>query len=180
MVHDLRRSNAAHLTQADHSPPPTANVLGADDGVESPVAPLRQYVRSECSDQSERRVFAEQHHPIDARECAEHFGALPGGYDGTPRTLEASHAGVGVDADNQTVSEVTGLSQASNVADMQEVETAVRKDDPLTESLRLTDAANCGTLFEHLVLGRCILGSLSPGAHDSLGSAVGGSFVTSS
>src|SRR5213078_5132618 len=56
--------------------------------------------------------------------------ALGGRHDGPPRTLEAGHGGVPVDADQEDVTQRPCLAEVAHVADVEEIEAAVGEDQP--------------------------------------------------
>src|SRR5438034_9290575 len=66
---------------------------------------------------------------VDVAERRQELGALCGRHQRTPRALQARHRGVRVDADEEHVAEPPGGAKVAEVADVQEVETAVREDD---------------------------------------------------
>ena len=72
------------LGQAHDAAAPALDVPPTDDGVERPVAALRQHARAQRSDQRERRRLAEDHHPIDAGERGQHLGAPARRHDRAP------------------------------------------------------------------------------------------------
>src|SRR5207249_3601641 len=80
-------------------------------------------------DQPVCRVVVEYDDVVDVAERRQELGALCGRHQRTPRALQARHRGVRVDADEEHVAEPPGGAKVAEVADVQEVETAVREDD---------------------------------------------------
>ena len=67
---------------------------------------------------------------VHTAECGDHLCALGCGDDGAERSLARGRARVVIDADDEQIAESTRRLQISDMADVQEVEMPVGKDDP--------------------------------------------------
>ena len=68
---------------------------------------------------------------VDQLECREHLDALGGGIHGARRALVRGDRGIGVDADHEDIAELLRAAQGLEVADVEDVEHAVRPHDRL-------------------------------------------------
>src|SRR5579872_1745477 len=93
------------------------------------VAPLHQDIRLRSNDQLQRRGLIENNDGVDSSKCSQYAGALVLAYDGAGRSLQSTHRGIAVDGNDKLVAEASRLLQQRDVADVEQVETAIREDD---------------------------------------------------
>ena len=97
-----------------------------DDALGGPVAALHQHVGLAFEDAGDRGVLVEPGDEIDAAERGHHRQAVGEGVDGAVIALAlAAHGGVAVEGDDHRGAERAGLAEVSDVAPVQDVETAV-------------------------------------------------------
>ena len=150
----VRRSCSASHIQSNNTPAPTLDLPTADDFIESPVSALGENVWTQRLNQSDRRIGTKADHPIDTAEGRDEFHTLLCRQNGSIGTLGTPNACVEVDGHDELVTETTGLLEASDMANVQEVEASVREDDDLTGTLCKTNPAGQGRRGRDLVSGR--------------------------
>lgn len=108
---------------------PGAYLRGADDRFGRVVASLHDDVGPEGLHQLERGVLAEDGHGVYRLEPRENVCAIGFAANGTLGSLEATHARVAVDADDERITALARSAEDVEMAGMQQVEDAVREDD---------------------------------------------------
>lgn len=88
-------------------------------------------VRLNFRDEPGDAWFFKKDHGIDTTESSDDFSAIEFAIDGAAGALEGADGVVGVDSDDESVSERAGLLEVSDVTGMKEVETAVGEDEVL-------------------------------------------------
>jgi hypothetical protein len=79
---------------------------------------------------------------IDAGESGEDFGAVGFRVDGASRTFQRPHGGVAIHRHEQRIAERTRFLKITHVADMEQVEDAIRKDElPTSGAMLVADLA---------------------------------------
>ena len=94
-------------------PPAASTSAAADDFVGAVIASLDQDVGANRRDQLEGRVFVEDRDGVDDLEGAQDLGAGLGRVDRAAWPFQAAHARVGVQADDQEISQVGRLARAA-------------------------------------------------------------------
>ncbi len=121
---------------------------GEDDASSSPfdagaarnisALPIRAFdddVRCEPLNDLCRRVIVKDDDGVHTREAGQYFGPLTLRRDGAiGALLEASYGCVRVDPHDQNAAEVSRVLEIAEMADVQQVEDTVRKDDHLAGS----------------------------------------------
>ncbi len=113
---------------AHHAAAVRLDDVAADDRVVRPVGALDEHVGLQCRDDLAGRVLVENDRRVDARERGEDLGAFVLGRDRPPLALVRAHRSIGVDADDERVTEGACLPQVADVAGMEEIEDAVGED----------------------------------------------------
>jgi hypothetical protein len=106
-----------------------------------PIVSLDENMRQDRLDELPRLIFVEDDNTIDSAQCRKHGCAIAFGVDRPSRSLDAEHGRVAVEADNQGITLRPRKFEILDVAAMQDVKTAVRKDElssggiePITQS----------------------------------------------
>ena len=97
------------------------------------VAAFDVDVRPDRSDQLRWCVLVEQDRVIDDVQRADERQPVRFSVDGTGRSFESPRAGVGVETDDENVSQSAGPAQKLHVSGMKDVEHAVGEDDALAQ-----------------------------------------------
>src|SRR5437762_2867164 len=92
------------------------------------VGPFAMHVGPQSLQCSFGRVFIENHDVIDAREPGKKLRPLRRSENWPLRTLQLAYRLIAIETNDQNVAETLGCLQASQVADMQDVETAIGPD----------------------------------------------------
>src|SRR5450631_705837 len=100
-------------------------------GVGVVVAALDVDVRADRLEQPDRRVVLEYGHVLDAADGRDDRGAILRRADRPVRAFQLAHGLVGVDPDDQHVTEGCGLLKAFDVAAVQHVEASVGEHNPV-------------------------------------------------
>ena len=79
-----------------------------------------------------RRLFVEHDDHVDRLQRREDLGALRFGVDRTSLALVEPHRPIRIDAHDQRVAERLRLLEVPDVAGVQQIEDAVREDDPVS------------------------------------------------
>jgi hypothetical protein len=82
-----------------------------------------------------RAFFREDHDCVNKLQCRNHGGTLAFRHERTPRPFELSAGRIGVEADDEQVAESPGTLKVTHVAEMQEVEAAIGRDDALVATM---------------------------------------------
>ena len=75
--------------------------------------------------------FVEDRHVVHRFECGDYFSAVILMNHGPQGTFDGAHAGVAVEADDQDVAESLRVTEASDMAHVEQVEASVGPGDPL-------------------------------------------------
>jgi len=105
------------------------NFFPADDLIAGPVAAFDENVGQQRGDGFARSEFLKNDDGVHTFEGREDFRAFEFRQDRATRAFQFADARVAVDTDDERVAKRARLFQALNVARMQKVEAAVRKDD---------------------------------------------------
>ena len=106
------------------------------------VGPFAVHVRLQESQQPLDVRIAEHHDVIHAAKSGDELGTIRRGQDGTARTLERRDGRIVVDRDDQTLGFRRGAFQIAYVADVQQIEAAVReRDRPAGRAIARDDGA---------------------------------------
>ncbi len=109
-----------------HTRPPYDSTKSAPtDFVARVGAAFDQHVGADGFEQSVRRIVFEHDDLAHAGQRRQHGRAVALADDRPAGTLEPSHAGVAVDADEQRVAQRRGFGQVLHVADVEQIEAAV-------------------------------------------------------
>jgi hypothetical protein len=133
---------------AHHSATATLDDIAPDDRAFGPVGTFDENVRLKHSDKLVRSVLVEHHDSVHALERFQNLDTLRFRRQRAIRALVGSNRSVGIDANDQHVTEIARLSQVSDVARMQEIEDAVRKDDGAAGGTLLVHKSN-GLIARH-------------------------------
>lgn len=101
------------------------------DLIDLPVASLDEDLGSDLVNEIFGSVFVKETDEINAGQGREDFRAVVFGLKWTVGTFESFDAGVGINADEECISELSGFLQVSDVADMQKVEAAVGENQTI-------------------------------------------------
>ena len=116
----------------DGDPPAvTLHHLPLRHGLRGVVGPLAVNVGLEGQEEIVHRVLGEDHHPVDRVKRGHQQGAILLVLERPVLALELLHRGVGVDAHDQEVALGPGALEIAGVADVEEIEAAVREGDGL-------------------------------------------------
>lgn len=99
------------------------------EGVGGVVAAFGVDVGLDLFDEAGDAGFFEDDDGVDAAEGGDDFGAIEFGVDGAVGAFEGADGGVGIDGDDEGVSEGAGLLEVADVAGVQKVEAAVGEDE---------------------------------------------------
>lgn len=115
-----------------------------DNFVQGPVSPLDQDVGDQRVDHPRGGIVVEKNNVVDQGERRQNFQSLPVGNDGTGRPFQAPDRGIGINADNQAISQRAGGGKVPDMADVEKVKAAVRKNDLFTRLLKGADLLSEG------------------------------------
>jgi len=128
---DFTAPHAGNDAKPHDASAPADDVVAPNNIFGGPVSPLGEHVRFERADQRQRRRLAKDDDPVYAAEGGDDFCALQGRDDGPPRTLQTPHTRIAVHCDDQAVSAITRLLETPDVADVKQIEAAVRENNNL-------------------------------------------------
>src|SRR5882724_9311088 len=132
-----RRIPALQL-HAHDAAAPRPDVVAADDGLRPPVGSLHENVGFQAPDRLERGLLAEDRDVIHATQRGHHDRAIACRNDRPAGALRQSpYRAVAVDAHDEEVAETLRGLEKRHVAGVEEVEDAVREDDPLALAAQL-------------------------------------------
>ena len=114
--------------------------LSFGDGLQAVVRTLRVDVRLEVAEEPVDRGLVKDVDGVHAGEARDDLGALVLGEDRAIGPLRPAHGLIPVHRDHEVVSKRPRMAQRSHVADMEDVEAAVREDDPLRGALQVLHA----------------------------------------
>jgi hypothetical protein len=106
-----------------------ADRVAAHHPFEVVVGALDQHVGQQALDQGQRRLLVEGEDAVHVADGRDHLGALLEAVDRPVRPLQGTHAGVGVEGDDEPVALRPGGRQQGDMAGVDEVETAVGEAD---------------------------------------------------
>jgi len=118
------------------------NFFPADNLIAGPIAAFDENVGQQRGDGFARSEFLKNDDGVHAFEGSENFRALKFGQDRAAGAFQFADARVAVDTDDERVAKRARLFQALNVAGVQKVEAAVRKDDAATVAFLLAKPQN--------------------------------------
>jgi len=125
-----RRREALLDWHADNSTAARLDGIAADNLIRRPIRPFYENVGLYESDDHVGDVLAEDDDRVDALERAEQFRALAFRCDRALGPLVAANRIVGIESDYQNVSKRARSLEVSDVPRMENVEHAIREDDP--------------------------------------------------
>lgn len=102
-----------------------------------PVRSFYEDVGYDCGDEFTRRVFVEENDSVNGFERKDSIGSLAFRHDRAGWAFEPPNACVGVECENEDVTERTGLLEQPDVSGMQQVVAAVSEDCGLPGALPL-------------------------------------------
>ncbi len=132
--HDLGSGEAGHEGDDPERAAPGWKVRGTGNLLRLVVASLHQDVGTDAEDQVPGRVLPEENQRIDEPEGGEKGGAPILGDQRSIGPLEAADALVGIEADHKPIAQRASAGKIRDMAGMDQVEAAVRKDE--TEAAR--------------------------------------------
>jgi hypothetical protein len=139
------RGNARHLTKMDGAAAIRFDDFATDDF--RGCATFGKNVRAERFEQLVRCRIVENQHVIDAVQGSDHCGAITIVDDWAIGPFEQPDAGIAVDGHDQDVSQPGGLLQAGDMADMEQVETAIGKNECLAATTVVVESREeCGEI----------------------------------
>jgi len=104
------------------------DVGSTDNGVDSVVTALHEHIRAQLANELKWSVLVEDRHGIDNLQGREHIRSLMIAAHGSRRPLEAVHGGIGVDADDEGVTVITGDPEDVDMTRVQKIEDAIGED----------------------------------------------------
>ena len=113
-----------------------------------PIGALDEHIGKEGSDQFARGILFEKSYGIDRGKGLSEFGALGLRDERAGRPFHATNAGIGIQGEDQDVSEGAGLLQEADMAGVQEIVAAVGENNG---SIGLFPAAALGEEFRAVV-----------------------------
>ena len=137
----VRRSTSAHLvheprggTVADHRYQDDLSAglfdnLPADNDLRCVIIPLDEDVGPQGGDETGRCLFPKDDHVINWFEGGEQFGAFPLGDERSAGSFQFFNGSVGVESDDEDITESFCLPQYPQMADVQKVETTVGENN---------------------------------------------------
>ncbi len=140
LLDEARGGEAFHKGNNADFPAPGADFCRADDRVGIVVAAFDDDIGADGDDEFKRRGLVEDDDSIDGGKSGQDAGALGLADDRTIRAFEAADGCVAVDGDDEPVAEATSLLEQCDVADVQQIEAAVGKDDALAVGFPEGDA----------------------------------------
>ena len=84
-------------------------------------------VRLQTREQPVDLEILEDHHVVDEAKRVDQLGAIGGRKDRPPGALQSLHRCITIDRDDQAIRFGRGAAQIANVADVQQIEAAVRE-----------------------------------------------------
>src|SRR5262245_6664156 len=132
VLDQLGRGKPFRESQADNSSAASLDHIPPDDRIGSPIGSLDEDVRLNAGHNRMRGLLVEDRDRIDAAQCLQYFGPLSFGVDRTLRSLVRTHGSIGVDRDDQRISQGARLPEISDVPGMEQIEHAIGKDDSAT------------------------------------------------
>ena len=105
------------------------------------VGALGVKIGTDFADDGADVVLREDDHGIDIGEGGENFGALGFRHDRAAFAFQCADRSVGVDGNNELASKCAGSVEIANVADVEDVETAVGEGDAISGVAPGRDAA---------------------------------------
>ena len=103
--------------------------VAADDRLGGIVAALNQDIGANCLDQRHRRFIVEDHDKVDEGVQREHERPLIFRDERTLGALQSGDGGVGIQTEDEAVSERAGVLEQTGMAGMEDVEATVCEDD---------------------------------------------------
>ena len=102
--------------------------LAPDNFRRAPVRAFDQHIRDDRVDNLLRRGIIEQKQVIHAGQRGKYFSTLLFGDDRSPFSFDLPDGAVGVEADDQDITHGTSLVQIAHMADVENIEAAVREN----------------------------------------------------
>jgi hypothetical protein len=103
---------------------------------------LHEDIRFDRFEESTRCLIVEDEDVIDTSQRREHPSSIVFPDDRPLRSLELSNTFIAVDGDDQYIAQLSGFFQERDMADMQEIETAVREHNRLPGSAMSVDTTH--------------------------------------
>jgi hypothetical protein len=126
----------------DHPAAARFDDIAADDRVFGPIGPFDERIRLKRVDQIVRRVLVEHDHAVHAGKRLEDFNSLGLGRNRPPWAFDGANRSIGVDADNQRITQAAGALQVADVAWVKKIEYAVGEHDLLCIGTQSLDEGN--------------------------------------
>ena len=124
-----------------HAPAALDDGVALGNVVGGVVGALGVDVGTDFADQGAHVGLGKHDHGVHVGEGGQNFGALGGGHQRTPGALQAAHRLIRIETDHEFSAELLGGAEIADVADVQQVETAVGQDDALAGAAPFLDAA---------------------------------------
>src|SRR5690242_12241204 len=107
------------------------NFVALRNSLASVVGALRLNVRTDLANQCAHVCLVEKDNGIDVLQCRDNLGPFLGRHEWTPRPFDLTYAAIGVHRDHQLSSERLCAAQVTDMADVQQIEAAIRQHDLL-------------------------------------------------
>lgn len=98
------------------------------------VRPLAVNIRPEAPQHRRDGATAEKEHGINPANGCNEEGAVSAGHHRAAGPTQAASGTIIVDGDDEKIAQMTGRLQIPQVSDMQQIEDAIREDDPQAAS----------------------------------------------
>ena len=128
----IRRRKALSERDTNHRTTPSFHNIAPNDVVRTPVGAFDQDIGLHGGNQGARRVLVEHGDSINAAQRRDEFGTLAFRRNRASPSFVGPHRPIGVDPDDQRVTERTCIAQISNMTRMKQIEHTVGKHDTAT------------------------------------------------
>ncbi len=119
---------AARKQRSNHDSSPSRDHLRCTyDLLRSIISALHQHIWEETADESVWRILVEDGNHVHGGHCGQDHGTVFLGVDGPVRPLEPADRSIGIQADDERVSESTRRIQELDMAAVKDIEAAIGK-----------------------------------------------------